>query len=192
MKRRYFLLSLTSLSLVTGCAALQENRAQTPPPTQPQSAPARPETPAQSPPQQTPANPGTPTPAATIPVFAENGVAIGGTDPVAYFQARQPVLGSEEFSHTWQGVTWRFASAENRDLFIANPEQYAPQYGGFCAFAVARGYTASTVPEAWTIVDNKLYLNFSLDIRTRWERDIPGNIARGNQNWPEAAKDFRA
>ena len=77
-----------------------------------------------------------------------------------------------------------FASAANRDLFDADPTAYAPQYGGYCAWAAAEGYVASTVPEAWTIHDGRLYLNFSRRMQRRWERDIPGNIARGNANWP--------
>jgi hypothetical protein len=85
---------------------------------------------------------------------------------------------------TWQGAAWRFASAENRERFEADPVAYAPQYGGWCAWAVAEGYTASTVPEAWKIVDGRLYLNYSRGVQRRWERDIPGNIARADANWP--------
>ena len=82
-------------------------------------------------------------------------------------------------------ATWRFSSEENRAAFAANPEAYAPQYGGYCAYAVSQGYTASTTPEAWTIVEDKLYLNFSTSVRRRWERDIPGHIAAANANWPD-------
>ncbi|MEM9708712.1 MAG: YHS domain-containing (seleno)protein [Pseudomonadota bacterium] len=122
--------------------------------------------------------------AATPETYAEGGVAIDGTDTVAYFTEGAPVPGSEEFTSEWNGATWRFASAENKAKFDANPEAFAPQYGGYCAFAVASGYTASTVPEAWTIHDGKLYLNFSKRIQRRWSRDIPGNIAKGDANWP--------
>lgn len=182
MKRRYFLLSLTSFSIIAGCTTVQETS--TP---EPISQPASPQ-PSASPEKSTQV---ASIQAVSIPVFAENGVAIRGTDPVAYFTVGQPVPGSEQFTHSWQGVTWRFSSAENRDLFIANPQQYAPQYGGFCAYAIAQGYAASIVPEAWSIVDGKLYLNFSLNVRQRWESDIPSNIAKANQNWPDAAKNFR-
>ena len=113
------------------------------------------------------------------------GLAIRGTDPVAYFTQGGPVAGSSEFTYTWNNATWQFASAENRDLFAANPEQYAPQYGGYCAWAVSQGYTAAIDPNAWKIVDGKLYLNFNRGVQRRWERDIPGNIARANANWPE-------
>ena len=117
-------------------------------------------------------------------VFAENNVAIRGADPVAYFTAGEYTPGSEEFTPDWQGATWQFASAENRDLFAANPEEYAPQYGGFCAFAVSQGYTAPIEPTAWKIVDGKLYLNFDDRIQKRWSNDIPGHIAQADQNWP--------
>lgn len=113
-----------------------------------------------------------------------NGVAIRGTDPVAYFTEGQPVQGSAEFEYEWQGATWRFSSAEHRDLFAAAPEEYAPQYGGFCAWAVSQGYTAPVDPNAWKIVDGKLYLNVNRGVQQRWERDIPGHIARADANWP--------
>ncbi|MEM6423149.1 MAG: YHS domain-containing (seleno)protein, partial [Pseudomonadota bacterium] len=103
---------------------------------------------------------------------------------VAYFVQGGPKPGRAAHAATWNGTTWHFASAENRERFLADPAVYAPQYGGYCAWAVSRGYTAPTVPEAWEIVDNRLYLNFSLGVRARWRRDIPGNIARANANWP--------
>lgn len=115
-------------------------------------------------------------------------VAIDGTDPVAYFQEGRPVEGSSDFEHEWKGATWQFASAENRDLFAADPEAYAPQYGGYCAWAVSQGYTASIDPEAWKIVDGKLYLNYSKGVQSRWAQDIPGHITAADQNWPEIAK----
>jgi len=117
-------------------------------------------------------------------VYSDGQVAIRGADPVAYFTQSAPVIGSPEFSAQWNGTMWHFASADNRATFLADPEAYAPQYGGYCAWAVAQGYTASTVPEAWEIVDGKLYLNYSPRIQRRWRRDITGNIARGDANWP--------
>lgn len=113
------------------------------------------------------------------------GTAIDGTDPVAYFTMGKPVKGSSDFAHDWNGATFHFATAENRDAFAANPEKYAPQYGGYCAWAVSQGYTASTDPEAWTIVDGKLYLNYNKSVQSTWEQDIPGNIAAGDGNWPK-------
>lgn len=119
-----------------------------------------------------------------IAYFEESGIAIGGADPVAYFTESAYVPGSDEFTHDWQGVSWKFASAENRDTFAADPDAYAPQYGGFCAYAVSQGYTAKIEPDAWKIVEGKLYLNYDQKIQKRWEKDIPGYIASANQNWP--------
>lgn len=110
--------------------------------------------------------------------------AIRGTDPVAYFSQGRPVEGVEAFTSDYMGATWAFASAENKALFDADPSAYAPQYGGYCAYAVSQGYTAPTVPEAWHIEAGKLYLNFSLGVQRRWRQDIPGNIAKGDANWP--------
>ncbi|MEM8604548.1 MAG: YHS domain-containing (seleno)protein, partial [Cyanobacteria bacterium P01_H01_bin.121] len=120
----------------------------------------------------------------TVAYFVEDGVAIRGADPVAYFTEGAPVQGKSEFSYEWNGAKWQFSSAENRDLFASNPEEYAPQYGGFCAWAVSQGYTAPVDPEAWRIVDGKLYLNFDQSVQRRWAQDIPGNIAQANANWP--------
>ena len=111
--------------------------------------------------------------------------AIEGYDPVAYFTQAKPVKGSDEYSFEWNGATFKFSSQEHLDLFEAAPEKYTPQYGGYCAYAVSEGATASTVPEAWTIVDDKLYLNFSLGVRNLWSKDIPGRVARADANWPD-------
>ncbi|MEL7035813.1 MAG: YHS domain-containing (seleno)protein [Cyanobacteria bacterium J06592_8] len=184
MKHRYFVLSLVSFGLVMGCASLKTK--DSPQPSVELSTAPAPSV-ALSPNKADEAQIAN----VTEPIFAKNGVAIRGADPVAYFQVGQTVLGNQQFTHNWMGVDWWFSSAKNRDLFAANPEQYAPQYGGFCAFAVANGYTAPIAPEAWSIVDGKLYLNFSLGVRSRWERDIPGNITRANDNWPTAATNFQ-
>ena len=122
--------------------------------------------------------------AATPEVYAEDGIAVDGSDVVAYFTEGAPVAGDQAITFEYMGATWRFSSEANRDLFAADPAAYAPQYGGYCAYAVSQGYTASTVPEAWSIVDDKLYLNYSTGVRRRWSRDIPGNIAAANANWP--------
>ena len=118
------------------------------------------------------------------PVFSTGAGAIRGYDPVAYFTQGKPVKGDRRFSLEYQGATWRFASAENRDLFAAEPGRYAPQYGGYCAWAVSQGYTASVDPDAWRIVNDKLYLNYSTGVQKRWSRDVPGNIAKADANWP--------
>ena len=117
-------------------------------------------------------------------VFNSSGVAINGYDPVAYFTESEPVAGKADTSYQWQGVTWQFASAANRERFIQDPESYAPQYGGYCAYAVANNYTASTDPDAWSIHEGKLYLNFNRGVRFLWARDIPGHVAAGDANWP--------
>ncbi len=120
--------------------------------------------------------------------FAPDGVAIGGYDPVAYFTARKPVAGTSQYAHKWRDTTWHFANDENRAAFVANPQRYAPRYGGYCAYAAAKNYVYRTDPNAWSIVDGKLYLNASLGVRKTWSGDIPGNIAAADKNWPELEK----
>ncbi|MEM1236238.1 MAG: YHS domain-containing (seleno)protein [Pseudomonadota bacterium] len=127
----------------------------------------------------------TPALAAEPPIYAEGGIAINGYDPVAYFTEEKPVEGSADFTADYMGATFRFASAENRDTFAADPEAYAPQYGGYCAYAVSKGYTATTSPNAWSIHEGKLYLNFNRAVRALWSRDIPGHVSSGDANWPE-------
>ncbi len=112
------------------------------------------------------------------------GWAAEGYDVVAYFTESKPIEGKSEFKYEWSGVKWRFASAKNRDLFATNPKKYAPQYGGYCAYAVSQGSTASVIPEAWSIVDGKLYLNYSKGVQEIWEKDIPGYIDTADKNWP--------
>ena len=119
------------------------------------------------------------------PVYQHGGLAIRGYDAVAYYQQSAPVKGSSQFSYQWRGATWLFASAENRDRFQADPERYAPQYGGYCAYAVSKGRTASIDPEAWKIVDGKLYLNYSKGVQKKWEQDVPGNIVKADKYWPD-------
>ena len=126
--------------------------------------------------------------AATAPIFAEGGIAINGTDPVAYFTENRPVAGDPQFSTDYMGATWYFASAENLDQFRNAPEEFAPQFGGYCAYAASKGYIAPTVPEAWTIYEGKLYLNANLRARELWLEDIPGNIALAQDKWPNILK----
>jgi YHS domain-containing protein len=117
------------------------------------------------------------------------GVTIKGYDPVAYFTESKPVKGSADFVHEWNGAEWRFASAANRDLFKAEPGKYAPQFGGYCAWAVSRGYTAGIDPEAWKIVSGRLYLNYNANVQSQWAEDISGNIAKAEGNWPRILKN---
>lgn len=114
--------------------------------------------------------------------------AIDGYDPVAYFVDGKPVKGGREFTHEWRGAVFRFANAGNLAAFRAAPEKYAPQYGGYCAWAVSQGYTADIDPEAWKIVDGKLYLNYNRDVQKKWESDVPGHIRKADANWPGLLK----
>ena len=122
--------------------------------------------------------------AGTAPIFSTEEGAIRGYDPVAYFTLGKPVRGSDEFTTEWKGATFKFVSAENLALFKAEPNAYAPQYGGYCAYAVSKGATAGTVPDAWSIVDGKLYLNYSANVHKRWKKNIPGYIKAADRNWP--------
>lgn len=122
--------------------------------------------------------------AATPSVFASDGVAINGYDPVGYFTDGKPVKGDPAFTSAWDGAELRFASAANKATFDADPEAYAPKYGGYCAYAVSQGYTASTDPDAWTIHENRLYLNYSKRVRRIWLKDVDGLIAAADENWP--------
>ncbi|MFK7751470.1 MAG: YHS domain-containing (seleno)protein [Sedimentitalea sp.] len=126
----------------------------------------------------------TPALAAKPEIYAARGAAIGGYDPVAFFTAQRAVKGKSAHTVAWRGATWQFSNAENRAAFEANPTQFAPQYGGYCSYAVSRGYTASTDPQAWTLHDGKLYLNYSLNVRSIWRENIPGNVRKANANWP--------
>ncbi|MDJ0824713.1 MAG: YHS domain-containing (seleno)protein [Rhodobacter sp.] len=116
--------------------------------------------------------------------FQTNGVAINGIDPVAYFTEGGPVAGSAEHAVMYKGAEWRFASAANKAAFEGDPEKYGAKFGGYCAFAASRGYLAPTIPEAWTVYEDRLYLNANLRARELWLEDIPGNIAAGEANWP--------
>lgn len=116
--------------------------------------------------------------------FQTDGIAINGIDPVAYFTDQAPVEGSADHALDHNGATWHFVSADNKAAFMADPDKYGARFGGYCAFAASKGYLAPTVPEAWTIYEDRLYLNFSLRARELWLQDVPGNIAKGEANWP--------
>jgi len=124
------------------------------------------------------------------PVFTSRGnLAIRGYDPVAYFTEGKAVKGDKDLTLGWQGADWRFASAANRDLFSEEPEKYAPQYGGYCAWAVSRSYTAPTDPDAFTLVDGKLYLNYNKRVMRQWLEDRDANIELADQNWPAVLEE---
>ena len=97
----------------------------------------------------------------------------------------QAVKGDPQFSAEYEGATWIFSSQENLDLFNAEPAKYAPAYNGYCAYAAAKGSLAKTNPDAWRVIDGKLYLNFSKSVQRRWGKDIPGNIEAANGNWAD-------
>lgn len=120
-----------------------------------------------------------------ITTYVKDGAAIGGTDPVAYFTDGKPVAGSDEFTAQHDGVTWKFATAANRDAFAADPAKYAPAYGGYCATGLSFGVKIPIDPSKWNIVDGKLYLNAHDGAHKRFLADVPGTIARADENWPK-------
>lgn len=117
-------------------------------------------------------------------VNTSSGLAINGYDPVAYFTIKQPIHGDSRFTFDWSGATWQFATAENRDLFAHDPESYAPQFGGFCAFAVSKGLTADSSPIAWYVDKGNLYLFADDDVEQKWVAAISdGSIDASVANW---------
>jgi YHS domain-containing protein len=131
-----------------------------------------------------------------LPVLAQSsaalnlngdGVAIKGYDPVAYFTMNKPVKGSPSFMAKHDGATYWFANAEDQQAFAAQPARYVPQYGGYCAYGVAKGAKPDIDPTAFSVVDGKLYLNLSPDVQSRWLKDVPGYISSADQNWKSLA-----
>ena len=110
-------------------------------------------------------------------------LAIKGYDTVAYFKTGKALKGEESFTFKWHDMTWYFLTKANRDLFATSPETYAPQYDGYCAWAMTEARRAQTDPEVWKIVNGKLYLNCSRTAYEKWSRDIPGNIKKADKNW---------
>ena len=111
------------------------------------------------------------------------GTALKGYDVVAYHTVGKPVEGSRRISYKWRDATWRFASVKHRDLFAADPERYAPAYGGYCAYGMAQGAKIDIDPSAWRIVNGTLYLNVNKRVQQTWKTDISGYIARANRHW---------
>lgn len=120
--------------------------------------------------------------------FAKDGIAIRGYDPVVYFAEQAPVKGSPEFKTEYRGSLFYFSSAANRDAFVAHPGKFAPQYGGYCAFGMAKGYKAAIDPVSFTVVGDRLYLNYNGTVRALWVFDIPGYVRKADVNWPEVRK----
>lgn len=117
--------------------------------------------------------------------FNSNGVAINGYDPVAYFTDNAAVEGSKEFTYSWEGTEWHFKNQANLNSFKANPAKYAPQYGGYCAYGVSDNHLSPTRPEAFTVLDNKLYLNYNPKVMEMWRKDTKGFIEKAEKYWPE-------
>lgn len=116
-------------------------------------------------------------------VYATAEGAIRGYDPVAYFTEGRAVAGASGIQHEWNGAIWRFASVANRDAFARDPQRYAPQYGGYCAYGTASGYKVSTEPDAFAVRDGKLYLNYNAAVQRMWNEDQPGYIVKADGNW---------
>jgi YHS domain-containing protein len=123
---------------------------------------------------------------------ADKGPALEGHDPVAYFTDQKPVPGDARFETQWHGATWRFASAEHRDLFTNEPERYAPQYGGYCAYAMSNGAFSPGDAKRWRIVDDKLYLNTNLIAQSLWESNIPKRVREADGHWPTKKQELEA
>lgn len=118
-------------------------------------------------------------------IFSDSSSAINGYDPVAYFTDQKPVKGNPEFSYQWKNANWIFSSKQNLQLFEKNPDKYAPQYGGYCAYGCSKGKKATTDPNAWTVVDGKLYLNHSAEVKDLWMKEQKERIEMADKQWPE-------
>ncbi len=119
-------------------------------------------------------------------INTSDGLALAGYDPVAYFVEGERTIGDSQFSYKWSDVVWRFANARNRERFVQDPESYAPQFGGFCSFAVSKGVTATISPDAWHIEDGKLYVFADKDVRAEWVKNIAeGSMEASVENWSE-------
>ena len=119
------------------------------------------------------------------PTFQDEGIAVNGYDVVAYFTEGQPVKGQLAFSSQYKNTQWLFSSEEHKLLFEKNQQQYLPQYGGYCAYGMSKGFVVDTDPNAFTILNDKLYLNYSLGVRETWLKDTDVYIERANNNWLE-------
>jgi YHS domain-containing protein len=115
---------------------------------------------------------------------AKDGVAIQGYDPVAYFVQREAVKGSPEQIHQWSGTVWFFSSAENKSAFAAEPDKYAPQFGGHCSLSMAKGRASRGAGDAWSVLDGKLYLNGNQEARATWLRNTSQSIYWADKEWP--------
>lgn len=117
-------------------------------------------------------------------IFSNKKGAVNGYDVVAYFTDAKAVPGDAKYVADWNSVKWYFSSKEHLEAFRSEPEKYAPQFGGYCAYGTSQGYKVPTSPDAWTIVDGKLYLNYSTEVKKRWSKDRDALIEKANSNWP--------
>ncbi len=129
---------------------------------------------------------------AEIPIAAnKDGIAIDGYDSVAYFTQKRALKGSPEYSCEWQGKTWLFSSDENRQKFLDDPQRYAPQYGGHCAYAVSKGKLVNASPDAWTVHDEKLYFNVNSKVQAKWRKSLEKNVNQGDREWMQNILNIR-
>jgi len=124
-------------------------------------------------------------------IYVKDGFAIGGYDVMAFYTENKPVKGTAKYSHEWKSATWLFSSQSNMEKFAANPDNYAPQYGGFCAYGCSdgEGHKAPTDPETWTIVNGKLYFNYNIDVKALWLENQMERIEQADKNWPRIMND---
>jgi YHS domain-containing protein len=118
-------------------------------------------------------------------IFSNKKGAINGYDAVAYFKENKPIKGDTQFNYQWKDANWYFSSKENLETFKENPEKHIPQYGGYCAYGTSEGHKAPTQPDAWTIVDGKLYLNYNKDVKALWSKNQSELIKKADANWGE-------
>ncbi|MBC8034723.1 MAG: YHS domain protein [Chitinophagaceae bacterium] len=119
------------------------------------------------------------------PVYSTENGAINGYDPVAYFKESLPVQGKDGFQTEWKNARWKFASKANLDTFIANPDRFVPQYGGYCAYGASNNYKAPTSADAWAIVEGKLYLNYNKNVQKEWIKTSGKRIRDADLYWPD-------
>jgi len=117
-------------------------------------------------------------------IFIAEGKAIKGYDPVAFFTESRPVKGQDSLMYVWNGAKWEFSSRANLDRFKAEPEKYAPQYGGYCAYGTSQGHKAPTQVDTWSVIDGKLYFNYNMKVKETWVKDRAALITKADEQWP--------
>lgn len=127
----------------------------------------------------------------SVPAFAQQSEifqtsegAIRGYDPVAFFNEGKALSGSKEFYYDWKGARWFFVSTDHLEMFKKDPERFAPQYGGYCAFGMADGHKAPTETDTWTIHNEKLYFNYNQKVKSTWTKNMSTLITKADKNWP--------